>query len=176
MEAAEDAATAVWVSVYSCYGHFPLSSSFSATLETPVQWVVEGRSGTTIYGLWSVDAVSGEIEPIDEVARQAKEDCLLAPEVPVSFTPAQASLRAWLAVYECFEPPPKFEFFVGQQLTPQRWVVEGREVQEEEEFDIGPKKPDVLYGLWLVDTDTGQILPWDSLAILTAGRSCFKQP
>ena len=175
---ADEAATSVWISVYSCFGHFPASESFTGTEDGPVRWIVEGRSEATVYGLWLVDAVTGTITPADEVARLAESDCLMTPEVPVSLTAEQASLRAWMAVYQCFDPPPEFSSFVALQLTPQRWIVEGRktvaEVDGQQESE--PQIEEAFYGFWQVDTDTGEIQPWDERAEVLAGTACFKQP
>ena len=174
---AEDAATAVWVSVYACYGHFPVKGSFTATDHGSDRWIVEGRSSDTMYGLWSVDASSGEISPVDQLARQARDNCQGTPEVPIALNAEQAALRVWMAAYQCFTPRPRSTSFVGHLVNPQRWVVEGRQVQEQQDEDSGgPKLPDVLYGFWLVDTDTAEIQPWDALATSKAGLTCFKHP
>jgi len=177
--ASEDQAElAVWVTVYSCFGDFPFLSSFAAEPDGPVRWIVEGRSTDTVYGLWTVNAITGAITPNDQVARQAEQQCAEAPEVPAAMRASQAALRVWMATYQCFEPPPPFNFFVGHLITPQRWIVEGREAKEEdaEGFIIESTETDELFGFWLVDTDTGIISPWDQLAVATAARSCFKQP
>lgn len=171
----EDAAVAVWVSVYSCYGHFPQLGSFTATEDGPDRWVVEGRSPDTVYGLWSVDKESAEVTPVDDIARQAEEDCLKPLVGAVALNPVQAALRVWMASYQCFNPPPKFEFFVAYLITPQLWVVEGRESEKkEDEAVVQSSEADALYGFWLVDTDTGVIQPWDDLAIRSAASPCFK--
>ena len=173
-----EAATSVWISVYNCFGNFPQIESFTATEDGPTRWVVEGRSEATVYGLWLVDAVTGEIIPADEVARKAESECLTTPEVPVSLTAEQASLRAWMAAYQCFNPPPELSSFNALPLTPQRWVVEGRKVAVEIESEGGPAQQteEVFYGFWQVDTDTGEIQPWDNLAESLTKVSCFKQP
>ena len=173
---AEDAATAVWVSVYACYGHFPVKSSFTATEHGSDRWIVEGRSSDTMYGLWSVDESTGEISPVDQLAQQAQENCQRTPEVPIALNSQQAALRVWMAAYQCFTPRPKSAAFVGHLVNPQRWVVEGRQVQEQDEDSNQPKLPDILYGFWLVDTDTGEIRPWDLLATSKTGLDCFKHP
>ena len=170
----EDAATAVWVSVYACYGHFPQKSSFTATEHGSDRWIVEGRSADTMYGLWSVDRSTGEITPADKLAQQAQDDCQSAPEVPIAIHAQQAALRAWMAAYQCFTPRPKSTSFVAHLVNPQLWVVEGREVQKQEKDQ--PKLPDILHGFWLVDTDTGEIQPWDALATSKTGLACYKEP
>ena len=126
----------------------------------------------------TVNAITGAITPNDEVARQAQQQCSETPEVPAAMRASQAALRVWMATYQCFDPPPPFNYFVGHLITPQRWIVEGREAKEEdaEGFIIESTQPDELYGFWLVDTDTGIISPWDRLAVETAARSCFKAP
>ena len=175
----EQAELAVWVTTYSCFGNYPFLSSFSAEPDGPVRWIVEGRSTDTVYGLWTVNAINGEITPNDQVARQAQQQCEETPEVPAAMRASQAALRVWMATYQCFDPPPPNNFFVGHLITPQRWIVEGREAKEKdaEGFIIETKvKTDELFGFWLVDTDTGVISPWDRLAIDTAARPCFKQP
>ena len=66
---------------------------------------------------------------------------------------------------------------MGYLITPQLWVVEGREAKKEKEDapgEVTSSEPDILYGFWLVDTDTGVIQPWDDLAIQAAGSPCFK--
>ncbi len=174
----EQAELAVWVTTYSCFGDFPLMASFAAEPDGPVRWIVEGRSNDTVYGLWTVNAITGAITPNDQVARQAQEQCAEAPEVPAAMRASQAALRVWMATYQCFDPPPPFNYFVGHLITPQRWIVEGREAKEEdaEGFIIESTETDKLFGFWLVDTNTGIISPWDQLAVDTAARSCFKQP
>lgn len=164
---AEQAATSVWADVYSCYDHFPEVASFTARPDGPTRWIVEGRgnSGTaTVYGLWSVEALSGTITPIDALALRAKESCVPSAVV---LTPEQAALRVWLATYQCFTPRPEFGSFTGYQDNPQRWIVEGRLVDG---------NTTTLYGLWLVDTETGRVQPWDQLASSKAGQSCIGRP
>ena len=162
---ADQAATIVWASVYGCYGHFPEASSFTATPDGPTRWIVEGRSADTVYGVWSVDAMTGNITPSDQVAEQVTEKCI---PTPVVLTAEQAALRVWLATYKCFVPSPLFSAFSGYQDNPQRWIVEGR-------FEVDPETT-IMYGLWLVKTDTGNIEPWDALASQTAAKICFSHP
>ena len=178
IEEASDAAVQVWITMYSCYGHYPLLASFSATEEGKNRWSVEGRSADTVYGLWSVDAVTGEITPADVVALNAQQECDLTPEVPVVLDAEQAALRVWMASYQCFEPRPKAEFFTGHQINPQRWIVEGREVQKEatEGALTVENRDDRLYGFWRVDADTATIEPWDLLAQRMAASPCFNPP
>ena len=159
----------MWVSMYGCYDHFPQLSSFTATPDGPTRWIVEGRSPDTSYGLWLVDALTGAITPSDRIAEQASENCT---PTTVVVTAKQAALRVWLAAYECFLPRPESSVFVASQDSPQRWIVEGRSV------DLTTDPPTItLYGLWLVDTDTGDIQAWDQVARQAAANvSCFKRP
>lgn len=180
MASQDQAALAVWLTVYSCFGDFPFLGSFTAVPDGPVRWIVEGRSNDTVYGLWTVNGVTGAITPNDHVAREAQSRCAETPEVPVAMRGPQAALRVWMATYQCFNPPPPFDFFVGHLITPQRWIVEGREAKQEDAdgfiVESSSGETDKLYGFWLVDTDTGVISPWDFLAPQTAANSCFKQP
>jgi len=166
----EHAAIIVWSEMYGCYGHFPQASSFTATPDGPTRWIVEGRSADTVYGLWSVDVMTGNITPSDQVAEQVKEKCI---PTPVVLTAEQAALRVWQATYACFptsDSPTRlgFSVFSGHQADPQWWIVDGRDDSDPENIET--------YGLWLVDTDTGNVQPWDSLAVQTAGLTCFRQP
>jgi hypothetical protein len=67
----------VWAAVYDCFNH-PQRTSFTSYTDSPQRWLVEGRqeevrdplTGTVItpaefFGVWTVDAVSGEIRPWD---------------------------------------------------------------------------------------------------------------
>ena len=110
-----------------------------------------------------MDALSGAITPIDALALWAAESCVPRSVV---LTPEQAALRVWLASYQCFNPRPEFEAYTGYQDNPQRWIVEGRHVENSS----------TLYGLWLVDTETGQIQPWDQLARDKSAQTCFGRP
>ncbi|MEE8472569.1 MAG: hypothetical protein V3S82_05320, partial [Dehalococcoidia bacterium] len=154
----------VWVSVYNCYRHWPLSADFTASFDQGLQrWVVEGRSGagTANYGLWLVDAAGAEITPYDRAAKQAADFCTPAPS---ALTAEQATIRVWVSIYDCFKTdPPSFDDIKAYQESPQRWVVEGKS-----------STTTTRYGLWLVDTDTARITPKDDEALLTAAKSCYR--
>ena len=55
---------------------------------------------------------------------------------------------------------------------PAALVCEGRKEAEEEELLAA----EVLYGLWVVDAATTQIIPSNALAAQTVGRSCYQGP
>ena len=136
----EEAALRLWVEVYGCYDHFPDSGSFSAYAEQPEQWTVEGKSEDTQYGLWRVNKTTGDITPVDQLAIHAEETCpdplnptsVLGP-VPLAVNAEQASIRVWIAVYNCFgdpnnarDPRPAFGNFAALASSPQEWIMEGR--------------------------------------------------
>ena len=94
----------------------------------------------------------------------------------------------WVATYDCFDDPkPTTLSFTAFQDTPQRWLVEGRDtivvevevqrvVDGATETSIEERTQTILYGLWLVDTNTAVITPWDQLATLTAFNACYQAP
>ena len=186
----ELAAVRVWSGVYSCSQDFPALSDFSAILDVKNQWLVEGRTDVTSYGLWRVDALTGEVEPLDERARLVFGSCDASV---TTLTGEQAAVRVWVATYDCFAAPdpaptptptsgatptpvptptpgpeptphpdsPPLEAFTAAQETPYRWVVEGREDTR-------------LMGLWLVETDTGDITGLDAEARGLRALACFQ--
>ena len=185
---AELAQRQVWVRVFNCYDHFPELGSFTAQQFGPLSWVVEGKSPITHYGLWLVDGVSGGISPLDQLAEQAAASCDLpaTASFPAVVDSQQAALRVWAAVYDCFTPRPKateFNVFVD---SPQRWLVEGRgevtikvQVEKKVEDDTTETFEEertitIFYGLWVVDTTTGAITPWDFLARDLQRQICYR--
>ncbi len=164
---AELTAAQVWVTVYECYEDFPDFSSFTGRQGIQNTWIVEGRSGLIVYGLWQVNAVTGEVMPLDDRAQRALEACGLRAG-PVVVTSEQATIRVWVATYDCFTPHQPLNVFTAAQESPRQWIVEGR----------GAVNPQTgfadLYGLWLVDTDSGVITGHDTLAVSTRQQSCFK--
>ena len=158
----------VWVRLFDCLDHFPDLTSFTAHEERPLQWVVEGKSGLTRYGLWRVDGSRGVSTPIDSVAQQAAASCNDPPEKSLqSVSSNQAQLLDWVASYDCFDPKPPSSAFISFQENPTRWVVEGRKTEEDE--------GESFYGLWAVDTITGIITPLDEEARRAAGDACFRR-
>ncbi|MCH7607965.1 MAG: hypothetical protein IIC94_05295 [Chloroflexi bacterium] len=108
------------------------------------------------------------------------------PLVPAAVTAEEASILTWVASYDCFTPHPLFGAFVTRVEDPRRWVVEGRgtqvvEVEVTVETGSGTetftetRTETAFYGLWLVDTETGQVTGADILAAAMARDSCFKQ-
>ncbi len=184
----DEAQLRVWATVFDCFGHFPSLESFAAYQDTPERWVVEGKSTITHYGLWLVDAFTGEIIPADSIARETTETCVMLARASSQavITGQQAALLVWVASYDCFEDPkPTTTSFTSFQDTPQRWLVEGRdsiivEVEVEKvvgdttETSIEERIETALYGLWLVDTNTAAITPWDQLARFTSLRPCYQ--
>ena len=184
----------VWIAVFNCYDHFPALESFTAYEDSPFRWVVEGKSDITQYGLWLVDIQTGEISPADQLAEKAAATCELPAQAafPAVVAALQAELLVWAAVYDCFDfdyPKPKTTTLKAYQDNPQRWLVEGRddvvvEVEVESVLDSGSttetfieeREQTVFYGLWLVDTSTGAITPWDALARTTAFNPCYQSP
>ena len=160
---AELAATQVWTQVYSCYREFPTFESFNGRPGLEGRWIVEGKSATTQYGLWEGDAASGAITARDDIAEQVEQSCP-AEVQPTVVTAEEASILAWVAIYDCFTPHPTFESFTTRVEDPRRWVVEGRSAGATEDF----------YGLWLVDTETGSVSGLDNLAAAQVGNICFK--
>jgi len=180
---ATEAAFQVWVQMYGCYAEIPLLASFVGNLYRPDHWVVEGKSASTLYGLWLVDGQTGAISPLDKVADDAATVKRNSPgcmrtrvsfpagfpnaSFPGGLTGERAELRVWAAVYDCFVPTPDRASFKAYGGSPQVWLVEGRAT-------VGLIT--VYYGLWLVDARTANITAWDSLAVSTAPNSCFKAP
>ena len=178
---AELAATRVWTSVYGCYQEFPAFESFAGRAGLEGTWIIEGKSETTRYGLWEVDAATGAITPKDDLARQVDEarqeegSCSPPEEVqPTVVTSEEASLRAWVAAYDCFEPHPEFDSFTTRQEDPRRWVVEGRLTVETTVGEETIVTTD-FYGVWLVDTGTGAVSGLDNRAIALTDNVCFKE-
>ena len=161
------AATQVWTTVYRCFQEFPAFESFNGRDGLGGSWIVEGKSATTQYGLWEVEAASGAISPLDDIAEQVQASCPTDVQ-PAVVTDEEASIRAWVATYDCFDPHPAFDSFTARQEDPRRWVVEGRATDVEagtEEF----------YGLWVVDTETGRVSGMDNLGASQLGNVCFKE-
>ena len=186
------------MSIFDCYDHFPELASFTAHEDAPHGWVVEGNSAITHYGIWQVDAQTGEITPSDILAIQASATCrqpaaavVARPQSDASFpavvTLEQAELLVWFAVYDCFSPNPKSTAFTAFQDNPQRWLVEGKDtvttevevtrvVGDTTETFVEERTSSVSFGLWLVDTSTATASPWSDLARTTAARSCYQTP
>ena len=189
VQTANQAELLVWVSVYNCYDHFPELTSFTGLQDESGNWVVEGRSPITQYGLWRVNATTGQPIALDLLAREAVTACNARTDAafPVVATIQQAALRVWSATYDCFIPSPGFDTFTVRMDSPQRWLVEGREIVTIEvevqrvvsgttETFTEERTSTVFYGLWMVDSSSGEITAWDDLAKSTAVRSCFKDP
>ena len=194
VDSLERAALTVWTGVYNCYGHFPDFSSFQAFAAGPRTWTVEGKSGVTHYGLWQVDAFTEAITPLDELAVQAQERCALRDRLPTVVSGDQARLRVWIALYDCYPetvigesdiPIPPEDFFQAFQESAERWVVEGKgeteRVKEITQTEQGTTEtstvgatPVTFYGLWKVDTDTGDITALNARARNIIERNCFR--
>ncbi|MBI4329055.1 MAG: hypothetical protein HY685_04220 [Chloroflexi bacterium] len=69
VQSAEEARLRVWRSTYDCFTPPAPLTAFSAYAERPGLWLVEGKQGTTFYGLWLVEADTGEIIAWDERAK-----------------------------------------------------------------------------------------------------------
>jgi hypothetical protein len=164
------AAIRVWSGVYSCSQDFPELSAFTARLDASNVWLVEGRTDVTSYGLWGVDAITGDVDPRDERARLVFASCDAGP---IALTGDQAAVRVWVATYDCFGSPPPLIAFQAAQESPSRWVVEGR--IELVDLETGASLGTTLYGLWLVETDTGSITGLDGFARNTRSLDCFQQ-
>ena len=87
---------------------------------------------------------------------------------PAIIDGGQAALRVWLASYRCFSPPTYSSDFTARQDDPERWIVEGRRP--------GGSGTELLFGLWLVITQTGTVQPWNTVADGIFAESCFIQP
>ena len=193
VDSAEKASLAVWIGVYNCYSHFPEITSFQAFQAGSDAWTVEGKSGVTHYGLWQVDAFTEAITPLDEIALQAQAQCASQDRVPVVVSSEQARLRVWIAIYDCYPQPvpgqssipiPPEDFFQAFQESAERWVVEGKgDVELEVEVTVTEQGVTetfteqitnlTYYGLWEVDTDTGEITARDSFARAVQELGCF---
>ena len=175
---AQLAAIQVWTTVYGCFQDFPAFDDFEARPGLRGNWVVEGKATTSPYGLWEVNATTGVITPRDDIARQVdtardEESCAPSPEQQsAAVTAEEASILAWVATYDCFSPHPEFVSFTTRVEDPRRWVVEGRTVSAEGEEEAAAD-PD-FYGLWIVDTETGEVSGLDNLAIAQVDNVCFK--
>ncbi len=75
----EQARLRVWVAVRSCFNTLPPVEVLTAYQDQPQRWIVEGRDtgdegATVTYGLWFVDASTGQITPSDLLAQRAAAD------------------------------------------------------------------------------------------------------
>ena len=111
----EEAALLIWISVYNCYDHFPDQASFAAFQSSPRSWTVEGKSDITHYGLWEVNAFTGAIIPLDELAIEAQATCASRETFPAVVSGEQAQLRVWIAIYDCY---PRLIEGVGTTTRP----------------------------------------------------------
>lgn len=150
-------------------------------------------------GLWQVSEADGKVTPVDEVARQVDSPGLVcelpkasiaggntppvfatpAPATPVAsptpepLTGDQARLRVWVAVRSCFNPIPPIGSFTAYRDSSGRWIVEGREETTSSQGSTAL----ITYGLWAVDVSNGDVIPYDPIALATAGRTnCYKAP
>ncbi len=188
---AQLAAIQVWTTVYGCFQDFPAFEDFQARPGLEGNWVVEGKAATTPYGLWEVNSTTGVITPRDDLARQVdaarrEESCApSAAKRPAAVTAEEASILAWVASYDCFSPHPVFAAFITRVEDPRRWVVEGRgtvdiQVEVENETESGietfteTRTQTAFYGLWLVDTETGDVSSLNNLAAVQVADGCFK--
>lgn len=147
-------------------------------------------SDITHYGLWQVNTLTGEISPSDLLAEEAAAFCGFPDEAtfPGAVTPEQAELLVWISSYDCFETKPSADSFTAYQDNPQRWLVEGKEtvtVQVEvesvtegrTEIFVEERAEIAYYGLWMVDTSTATITPWDDLSREKAkDKDCYRTP
>ncbi|MFQ6026700.1 MAG: hypothetical protein ACE5Q6_04200 [Dehalococcoidia bacterium] len=161
------AAASVWDTVYGCFGDLPEFSRLPATRDGATTWVV-GRSADSLYGQWSLDAITGEVSPLTTAAQEAEGLCLNSLS---AVTDTRAALRVWLATYECFTPSPDLEDYKTFQENSSQWIVEAKHVVAATEFNA---EISISYGLWTVEVATGEIQPWDKLASDTAEKTCFK--
>jgi hypothetical protein len=166
---ADLASIRVWSGVYSCSQDFPALSSFTARLDASDVWLVEGRTDATSYGLWGVDSITGDVEPRDERAKLVFASCDAGP---IAVTGAQAAVRVWVATYDCFGSPPALGAFTSAQESPSRWVIEGR--TDLVDSEAGGSLGSILFGLWLVETDTGSITGLDATARGLRSQDCFQ--
>ena len=164
------AAMRVWTGVYDCSQDFPDVASFIGREYVNGSWVVEGKSELTAYGLWEVDAYTGDVFPLDGLANAVVASC---DATPIVLTGSQAAIRVWVASYDCYGAvPPRLEAFVAAQESPHRWVVEGRETTIDPL--TGVILGQTLLGLWLVETDSGAITGLDASARSMRAQACFQ--
>ena len=116
-----------------------------------------------------MDGFTGDVEPSDERAKQVFGSCDAAP---ITLSGEQASVRVWVATYDCFGSPPPLAAFIAAQESPHRWVVEGRSALVD--AATGLSLGSTLFGLWLVETDTGGITGLDTLARNVRSQECFQ--
>ena len=107
-----------------------------------------------------------------DAARQEESCAPAAEKQTAAVTAKEASILAWVATYDCFSPHPEFVSFTTRVEDPRRWVVEGRTIPAEDEEEAAAD-PD-FYGLWIVDTETGEVSGLDNLAIAQVDNVCFK--
>lgn len=179
----------MWSRVFSCYDNFPALQSFTANQEPDGNWIVVGLSDTTQYGLWRVNAVTGEARALDLQASRAATNCSSrdAGADVAGIPQSTAALRVWSSVYDCFTPSPEFSSFVVRLESSKLAIVEGRgettvdvEVQRivsgTTETFTEERVERVFYGLWLVNRNGLVITPWDAVARSTAIKSCYQDP
>ena len=154
-----------WAVIANTYSEFPIGNyNGNDPLATRTVPQVEA------FGTKLLDAITGEVTPLTEAARQAERLCL---NTLSAVTAERASLRVWLGVYECFSPSPDLEDFASFQENPQQWIIEAKHVAAALD---GSSSIAIPYGLWTVDVASGDILPLDTLAKDTAEDSCYHSP
>ena len=95
---------------------------------------------------------------------------------PLVSTGLQAELRVWLALRDCFSPLPTADSFTAYQDRPGRWLVEGKK-ETGENATINQEERAVSYGLWIVDSESGNLTAYDDLANGISRRShCYEAP
>lgn len=155
----------VWSSIYDCSQDFPELANFVAYQYVNSTWMVEGKTADTQYGLWQVNAITGDVEPIDDHARRVVESC---DATPIVMTASQAEIRVWVATYGCYpSPAPELAVYQAAQESSHRWVVEGRRA-------TAGSGAVATYGLWLVETDSGEITGLDAYARNMRAQACFQ--
>jgi hypothetical protein len=160
----------VWSGIYDCSQDFPELNDFTARQYVNQKWLVEGKAETTQYGLWEVDAATGNVTPVDGHAQAIFESC---DATPIVMNAQQAQIRIWVATYDCHVgSKPPLTAYSAQQESPHRWVVEGRMTIP---ASGGNPPVDVLLGLWQVETDSGAITGLDAFARNMRAQACFQQ-
>ncbi len=156
-------------------------------------WVVEASSPSlgVALGTWKVSESLRLVTPLDDVAIDMSDPditcsrptisvisglspprfSVLKPEPDVK-TGDGARRVVWLAVYNCYDSPPRYEDFAAYEDRADGWIVEGRS-----EISAGDNRPETItVGLWSVDAQTGKVTPNDQTAQNVAASQCFNAP
>ena len=154
---------------------------------TPVDQVAQGIASLSLVCVRPEAFLAGRLTPPIFAAPGAASGVIPAAQpgpaplaapaptlAPLVATAEQARVRVWASVRPCFEPPPPIESFTAYQDRPRRWIVEGR--ARTTSGQTATLTSPATYGLWVVNADTGEIIPSDDEARRTVSEGCIRVP